>query len=129
MSFHLCMESTSYVFPFGMEFFLPCDHGLLHFEHQLIHEFNQSINQCDQKNKGRCLLFEVGSDVQPAKIYYHARAIVRLLGSHVSLTGRFVTISLNFDGIWREKHTPLSATRGTARMHGNHFFKVPRNES
>ena len=28
LALSLCKESTSYVFPFHMVFFLPCDHGL-----------------------------------------------------------------------------------------------------
>ena len=39
----LCMESTSYVLSFRMVFFLPWDHGL-NFLHQLMLEFNQSVN-------------------------------------------------------------------------------------
>ena len=66
MSFHLCMDSTSYGFPFGMEF--------------------QAINQyLGQKNRVRCLVFEVGSEVRPPTAC-HAEAIVRSLDSHVSLT-------------------------------------------
>ena len=40
------MESTSYVLSFRMVFFLPCDHGLDFFLHQLLFEnsINRSIN-------------------------------------------------------------------------------------
>ena len=40
--FSPCMESKSYFFPFRVMFFLPCDHGLDFFLHQLIYVRIQS---------------------------------------------------------------------------------------